>query len=220
MREADYRLQATDYRRLTLRARYIFPVASEPIHDAGITIAPTPHPRPLSRKGRGEEDEHLAGATNLAGAGSNIFPSPLAGEGFRRAQPSGLGVRGGRITWLGPWNSHSGADAGKVIDLGNAAITPGLVNAHTHLEFSDLAAPLGKPGMSLPNWIRAVVAHRRSQTDADRRAAIQVGLQESARCGVTTLGEIATPGFPTDLFFGDAVFAGARQQPSFSNCSA
>ena len=40
-------------------------------------------------------------------------------------------------------------------------LLPGLVNAHTHLEFSDLAAPLGAPGMSLPAWIRLVIAERK-----------------------------------------------------------
>ena len=112
-------------------------------------------------------------------------------------------IEGRRIVAVGQWSASAAAKGGDVVDLGNAAILPGLVNAHTHLEFSDLAAPLGRPGMAFPDWIRAVVAHRRSRTDADRRAAIRQGLEESARAGTTTLGEIATAGWPVDLFFGE-----------------
>ncbi len=52
------------------------------------------------------------------------------------------------------------ADGGGVIDLGNVALLPGLVNAHTHLEFSYLQQPLGQPGMQLVDWIRLVIAER------------------------------------------------------------
>jgi cytosine/adenosine deaminase-related metal-dependent hydrolase len=113
-------------------------------------------------------------------------------------------IAGTRIVAVGQWSASAAAEGGDVVDLGNVAILPGLVNAHTHLEFSDLAAPLGRPGMAFPDWIRAVVAHRRSRTDADRRAAMRQGLEQSARAGTTTLGEIATAGWPADLFLGDA----------------
>jgi aminodeoxyfutalosine deaminase len=113
-------------------------------------------------------------------------------------------IAGSMVTAVGRWNAGRSADSADTVDLGSAAILPGFVNAHTHLEFSDLAAPLGRPGMAFPDWIRAVVAHRRSRTDADRRAAIRQGLEESARTGTTTLGEIATSGWPVDLLLGNA----------------
>lgn len=74
-------------------------------------------------------------------------------------------------------------------DLGEAVVLPGLVNAHTHLEFSDLAQPIA-PGNEFGDWIGQVVAHRRGQQDIG--GAVEAGWRESLAAGVTTLGEIAT----------------------------
>ncbi|MFV2066757.1 MAG: amidohydrolase family protein, partial [Pirellulales bacterium] len=82
------------------------------------------------------------------------------------------------------------------IDLGNVAILPGLVNAHAHLEFSNLEEPLGEAGNSLPAWIDRVIAWRAAETDAPP-AAIARGIDESVASGTALLGEIAT-GTATD----------------------
>lgn len=122
-----------------------------------------------------------------------IFPiagPPISG--------GGVTIRGERIVEVTP-RPVEGA-----IDLGDVAILPGLVNAHTHLEFSDLTAPLGVRGAPLPTWIRQVIASRGSR-GADpasqtvvARGAIQRGLAESIDHGVTTIGEIATSGWEKD----------------------
>src|SRR5262245_40616144 len=70
-------------------------------------------------------------------------------------------------------------------DLGNAAILPGLVNAHTHLDLS--TAPT-VPGEDFTAWLRAVIAHRRAQTPPQAREAISLGLSECVRSGATLVG--------------------------------
>lgn len=78
-----------------------------------------------------------------------------------------------------------------VIDAGSVCLMPGLVNAHTHLEFSDLAMPLGYQGIEFTEWVRKVIRYRQDSS-ADSLDAIQNGLAESARMGTVAIGEIAT----------------------------
>jgi cytosine/adenosine deaminase-related metal-dependent hydrolase len=89
----------------------------------------------------------------------------------------------------------AGAAAARVLDLGDAIVVPGLVNAHTHLEFSDRSRPL-EAADGLPGWIGRVVRLRRERPAEDDgrgvAAAIRSGLAESAAAGVTAIGEIAT----------------------------
>ncbi len=95
-----------------------------------------------------------------------------------------IAIEQGRIIRL-----DSGRDA-DAVDLGNVAVIPGLVNTHTHLEFSDFAEPV-TPARPFPGWIRAVIAARR-QRSITTQHAIDQGLRECLAGGTTLLGEIAT----------------------------
>src|SRR5215831_6902581 len=95
-------------------------------------------------------------------------------------------------------------------DLGDSVLLPGLVNAHTHLEFSLLEKPLGEPRMAFPDWIAQVVEYRRQQNKAlfvetdgfqrFRRRAAEAGFAELRASGTTAFGDIATPGWPRASF--------------------
>jgi len=91
-------------------------------------------------------------------------------------------------------------DASDTVDLGDVALVPGLVNAHTHLEFSHFRQPLGQPGQVFPDWIREVVAWRRSGAAPPTERPALTGLRELAAAGTTTVGEIATASWsPVDF---------------------
>jgi cytosine/adenosine deaminase-related metal-dependent hydrolase len=109
-----------------------------------------------------------------------------------------LTIDRGRIAALGRGTPPT--QLASIHDLGDAIVLPGLVNAHTHLEFSSIPEPLDAAG-GLPGWIARVVAARRARAaQAGRdgaaasrtRADIRRGLAESAAAGVTAIGEIAT----------------------------
>jgi cytosine/adenosine deaminase-related metal-dependent hydrolase len=94
-------------------------------------------------------------------------------------------IDGGRIVSVGATTQADGCT-----DLGDVALLPGLVNCHTHLEFSKLRRPLGSPGMRLVDWIRLVIAERGRDVYAPAES-IRQGLHESCACGVTSIGDIS-----------------------------
>lgn len=84
-------------------------------------------------------------------------------------------------------------------DFGNAALIPGLVNAHTHLDLSGargLIAPTDPDHFT--DWLRGVIAYRRTRTPEQTQADIRAGLAECLRHGTTLIGDIAAEGTSWD----------------------
>jgi cytosine/adenosine deaminase-related metal-dependent hydrolase len=116
-------------------------------------------------------------------------------------------IDGGRIVAVGENTSGQSPR-----DLGDVALLPGLVNAHTHLEFSLLNKPLGQPGMPFVGWLSEVVASRAvtqqqlSETDlaSHRAAAIAAGWAESYAGGIAAVGEISQMSVSIDEYASDA----------------
>jgi aminodeoxyfutalosine deaminase len=77
-------------------------------------------------------------------------------------------------------------------DLGDVALLPGFINAHTHLELGGLAGKIPRPA-SFTDWIRQVIAQRPTDRDAVQRA-VAAGAEESLRAGTTTLVDITGTG--------------------------
>jgi cytosine/adenosine deaminase-related metal-dependent hydrolase len=104
-----------------------------------------------------------------------------------------LVTEGARIIWVGPRaNAPAG---GRDEALGDAIITPGIVNTHTHLDLTSLRGTLD--GLAFFDWVRALTRARAALTDEQLRAAARDGIVEGLLAGVTTFGDTA----PNDASF-------------------
>jgi len=104
-----------------------------------------------------------------------------------------LRIDRGRVRAVGN-GAMSPQPGGSCFDLGDAIVVPGLINAHTHLEFSACEQPFATAG-GLPGWIGRVVAWRRQRSESagfDQQAAVHRGLEELAADGIVAVGEIAS----------------------------
>ena len=78
------------------------------------------------------------------------------------------------------------------IDLGDAAVLPGLVNAHTHLELSWMRGRIPETD-DFPGWIRSVLAlSREARPGNDEIApAIDEAIDEAREFGTAVVGDIS-----------------------------
>jgi aminodeoxyfutalosine deaminase len=77
----------------------------------------------------------------------------------------------------------------KIVDLGEQALLPGLINAHCHLDYTCL---LGKipPRKSFADWIRAINAEKAKLSHEGYVASINEGFAEAKRFGTTTIANL------------------------------
>ncbi len=79
------------------------------------------------------------------------------------------------------------------VDLGECALLPGAVNAHTHLELTGLAGVI-PDGLEFVEWIVALVRARRALTADDFARASAEGIAQARHAGTAAIGEICTFG--------------------------
>jgi cytosine/adenosine deaminase-related metal-dependent hydrolase len=103
-------------------------------------------------------------------------------------------VADGRITSVGALTSLGiRQDAPGLSDLGNAAILPGLVNAHTHLELSWLRGRV-PPASRFTDWVKTLFAIRGrpdAAMAAEQIAPIDDAIAEVKSTGTVAIGDIS-----------------------------
>jgi cytosine/adenosine deaminase-related metal-dependent hydrolase len=75
-------------------------------------------------------------------------------------------VSGNRIQAAGSWNDLRSGAGEKVVDLGDSILLPGLVNAHCHLDYTDLAGEIA-PTKSFTDWIKVITTAKSGKIYAD-----------------------------------------------------
>ncbi len=79
-----------------------------------------------------------------------------------------------------------------VTDFGAAAILPGFVNAHSHLELTVMRGFLEREENDFLAWLRKLTAARMAMTTEDLFVSATCGAIEAARAGVTCLGDASS----------------------------
>lgn len=112
-------------------------------------------------------------------------------------QCGAIAVEGSKIVAVGTMSEIAAQfPQTKVKDFGEAAILPGFVNVHAHLELTALRSFLDSAENDFSQWLMRVAAARdRCMTAECIANSALCGAIEAARAGVTTIGDIGKHGF-------------------------
>ncbi len=104
-----------------------------------------------------------------------------------------VGVHEGRILAVGARAEVAAACAGgEHWDLGDAALLPGLVNGHTHLELD--GSPSDTPAEPFVPWVRRVIERRKGLALEEQARSAEAGAWALLRSGTTTVADVSTTG--------------------------
>src|SRR5438445_12065472 len=101
-----------------------------------------------------------------------------------------VAISGNRIIDVGKFPEVSARHSGQeIVDLGEQALLPGLINAHCHLDYTCLRCKI-PPQKSFADWIRAINTEKPNLSPKDYLASINEGFAEAKRFGTTTIANL------------------------------
>jgi len=113
-------------------------------------------------------------------------------------EDSALAIDGSTIVAVGPRGEIVSAFPNSPIeDFGQAAILPGLINAHSHLELTVMRGFLEREESDFSAWLRKLTSARLAMTPEDLIVSATCGAIEAARAGVTSVGDSSSSGAHT-----------------------
>jgi cytosine/adenosine deaminase-related metal-dependent hydrolase len=99
-------------------------------------------------------------------------------------------VVGDRIVDVGKFSEISKRPSREeMVDLGEQALLPGLINAHCHLDYTCLRGRIPRP-KSFTDWIRVINAEKAKLSPNDYVASINEGFAEAKRFGTTMIANL------------------------------
>ena len=94
-----------------------------------------------------------------------------------------------RIIDVGTFADVEKHSPGEVLDLGEYALLPGLINAHCHLDYTCLRGKIPRPD-SFTKWIGAINAEKAKLAADDYIKSINAGFAEARNYGTTTIANL------------------------------
>src|SRR5262245_20578159 len=95
-------------------------------------------------------------------------------------------VRGQSIIALGKWKTLANTRSKAVVDLGDSIVLPGLVNAHCHLDYTNMAG-LFPPPRRFTDWIKQITATKAEWSYSDFAESWLHGAKMLLHSGTTTV---------------------------------
>lgn len=103
----------------------------------------------------------------------------------------------------------------RVSDFGQAAILPGLVNAHSHLELTAMRGFLEAEEHNFFTWLKKLTLARMAMTPEDLRVSAKCGVIEAARAGITCVGDSSSSATQSMSALSEIGLRGIVYQESF-----
>jgi cytosine/adenosine deaminase-related metal-dependent hydrolase len=100
-----------------------------------------------------------------------------------------VAIEGDRIADVGSFAEVKARNGGEVVDLGEQALLPGLINAHSHLDYTCLRGKIPRQ-KSFPDWIRTINAEKAKLSPQNYLASIKEGFTEAREFGTTTIANL------------------------------
>jgi aminodeoxyfutalosine deaminase len=98
-------------------------------------------------------------------------------------------ISGNKIRAVGSWEDLKSEADEKVLDLGEVILLPGLVNAHCHLDYTDMAGELPPP-KTFTDWIPLITAAKTAWSYSEYAHSWLHGAHMLLKTGTTTVADI------------------------------